>query len=33
MQNIYAEYNNGILEVRLPKLIPGEDVVQSIDVH
>ncbi|MFQ3853440.1 hypothetical protein ABLV90_07880 [Staphylococcus sp. 2S1] len=27
------EYNNGILEVRLPKLIPDEDVVQSIDVH
>ncbi|MFQ3801656.1 Hsp20/alpha crystallin family protein [Staphylococcus saprophyticus] len=33
VQNIYAEYNNGILEVRLPKLIPDEDVVQSIDVH
>jgi len=30
---IYAEYKNGILEVRLPKLIPGEDVVQSINVH
>jgi HSP20 family protein len=30
---IYAEYKNGILEVRLPKLMPGEDVVQSINVH
>ncbi|MGW7908788.1 Hsp20/alpha crystallin family protein [Staphylococcus pseudoxylosus] len=33
MHNIYAEYNNGILEVRLPKLAPGKNVVQSIYVH
>ena len=33
VHNIYAEYNNGILEVRLPKLTPGKNVVQSIDVH
>ncbi|WP_436866175.1 Hsp20 family protein [Staphylococcus pseudoxylosus] len=33
VRNIYAEYNNGILEVRLPKLTPGKNVVQNIDVH
>ncbi|MDW8564336.1 MULTISPECIES: Hsp20/alpha crystallin family protein [Staphylococcus] len=33
VHNIYAEYSNGILEVRLPKLTPGKNVVQSIDVH